>query len=76
VHAKDFFGNLTGNASTASKVNNALTITLNGTSVNYDGSSAEAVTINTSDTKVTNTLNTSKQFYITGTDSTTTNTGT
>lgn len=39
---------ITGNAATAGKVENALTITIDGTPVEYDGSAPQSVSINTS----------------------------
>nr|DAY96680.1 MAG TPA: hypothetical protein [Caudoviricetes sp.] len=45
LRATTFIGALQGNATTASKVNNALTINVGGTNTVYDGSSAKTVSV-------------------------------
>lgn len=45
LKATSFIGNLTGNAATATKVNNALTINVGGTNTTYDGSTAKTVNV-------------------------------
>ena len=45
LSANTFIGDLQGNAATATKVNNALTITVSGTNTVYDGSSAKTVNV-------------------------------
>ena len=45
LQATTFIGNLQGNAATATKVNNALTITVSGTNTVYDGSAAKTVNV-------------------------------
>ena len=45
LSANTFIGALQGNAATATKVNNALTITVGGTNTVYDGSSAKTVNV-------------------------------
>ena len=45
LSANTFIGALQGNAATATKVNNALTITVSGTNTVYDGSAAKTVNV-------------------------------
>lgn len=45
LKANTFIGALQGNAATATKVNNALTITVSGTNTVYDGSAAKTVNV-------------------------------